>query len=56
MLTKSDANVIEKGGNHGDQPRGKMVQDAFPQLSADEQEFILTGITAAEWNEAFKSP
>lgn len=29
------------------------IQDAFPQLNADEREFILTGITTAEWDEAF---
>jgi hypothetical protein len=28
-----------------------LVQDAFPQLSDDEREFIITGITPEEWNE-----
>lgn len=32
---------------------GTKVQDAFPQLDADAREFILTGITAEEWNETF---
>lgn len=33
--------------------RGTMVQDAFPHLSADQREFILSGITAEEWAAAF---
>ena len=30
---------------------GMLVQDAMPQLSADEREFLMTGMTPAEWNE-----
>ena len=33
-----------------------LVQDAFPSLTADQREFILTGSTPEEWNEAFKEP
>lgn len=33
---------------------GELVQNVFPHLTADEREFILTGITAEEWKEAFK--
>jgi len=29
---------------------GMLAQDAFPQLSADEREFIMTGITPEEWD------
>lgn len=32
---------------------GVYVQDAFPQLSSDEREFIKTGITAEEWDSIF---
>ena len=32
---------------------GQLIQDAMPQLSAEEREFMMTGITPAEWNEAF---
>jgi hypothetical protein len=32
---------------------GELIQDAMPQLSAEEREFLMTGITPAEWNEAF---
>jgi hypothetical protein len=30
-----------------------LIQDAFPHLSADQREFMMTGITPEEWNEAF---
>jgi hypothetical protein len=30
-----------------------LVQDAFPQLTAGEREFIKTGITEASWDEMF---
>ena len=33
--------------------RGTLVQDAFPHLSPGDREFILSGITEEEWNEAF---
>jgi hypothetical protein len=29
---------------------GALIQKAFPNLTADEREFILTGITAEEWD------
>ena len=32
---------------------GGLVQVAFPQLTAAEREFILTGITPSEWAEVF---
>lgn len=31
--------------------RGALIQDAMPNLSPDQREFILTGITAEEWRE-----
>ena len=33
--------------------RGALIQDAFPLLTNDQREFILTGITPEEWDEAF---
>lgn len=33
---------------------GALIQKAFPNLSPGEREFIKTGITDEEWNEAFK--
>jgi len=32
---------------------GSFIQDAMPNLSEDDREFIMTGITAAEWDAAF---
>lgn len=29
------------------------IQDVFPQLDADQREFLKTGITAEEWNKMF---
>ena len=31
--------------------RGELIQDVFPNLTADEREFIKTGITPDDWNE-----
>tara|TARA_R110000782_G_scaffold72536_7_gene145283 strand:- start:977 stop:1168 length:192 start_codon:yes stop_codon:yes gene_type:complete len=30
---------------------GMMIQDAMPNLGADEREFVMTGITPYEWEE-----
>tara|TARA_R110002153_G_scaffold225641_1_gene378281 strand:- start:34 stop:225 length:192 start_codon:yes stop_codon:yes gene_type:complete len=30
---------------------GMLAQDAMPSLSADEREFVMTGITPYEWKE-----
>jgi hypothetical protein len=35
------------------QQGGTLIQDAFPQLTMAEREFIKTGITAQEWDEMF---
>ena len=32
---------------------GALIQDAMPQLDTDQREFLISGITPAEWNEAF---
>lgn len=32
---------------------GALIQDVMPDVSADEREFIMTGITPEEWKEAF---
>lgn len=32
---------------------GELIQNAMPDLSADDREFILTGITPEEWNLLF---
>jgi len=30
-----------------------LIQDAFPHLSDDDREFLMTGITPEEWDEHF---
>ena len=32
---------------------GQMIQDAMPNLTADEREFIKTGILPHQWDELF---
>lgn len=32
---------------------GTAIQHAMPNVSADDREFIMTGITPEEWDEAF---
>jgi len=32
---------------------GALIQDVMPNLTPEEREFIMTGITPAEWNEMF---
>ena len=33
--------------------KGALIQDAFPNLTPDEREFIKTGITPDEWDAMF---
>lgn len=33
---------------------GMLIQKAMPQLTDDEREFIMTGITAEEWDATFE--
>lgn len=33
--------------------KGELIQDVFPLLSADEREFLMTGITPEEWDYLF---
>ena len=32
---------------------GTLIQKAMPQLSADEREFVMTGVTDQEWSDEF---
>lgn len=36
-----------------DWQHGTLIQNAMPNLTPDEREFIMTGITPAEWNATF---
>tara|TARA_R110002051_G_scaffold2261_1_gene11736 strand:- start:3028 stop:3222 length:195 start_codon:yes stop_codon:yes gene_type:complete len=33
--------------------RGELIQVAMPELSLDDREFLMTGITPLEWGTAF---
>jgi hypothetical protein len=33
---------------------GELIQNAFPDLSPDDREFLKTGITAEEWEQLYK--
>lgn len=33
---------------------GMLAQEAFPNLTADQREFIMTGVTPEEWEETMK--
>ena len=47
MKTSATAEQIEKWLG------GMLIQDAMPNVSVDEREFIKTGITPEEWAETF---
>ena len=32
---------------------GELIQNVMPHLSVDEREFIISGVTPAEWNSMF---
>lgn len=54
LTRKTHAREIDVTNEQIDQwQQGMLVQDAMPHLSADEREFIMTGITATEWADAF---
>ena len=44
----TDAQMIELTN-----PNRRNIQDILPDTSADDREFIMTGITPEEWKEAF---
>ena len=35
---------------------GKLIQNVMPELSSDEREFIMTGITPEEWKSLMETP
>jgi hypothetical protein len=38
---------------YADYQNGKLMQEAFPFLNANEREFLMTGISPEEWNALF---
>lgn len=35
------------------EPDGRLIQDAFPELTDEQREFMLTGHTQADWDKLF---
>jgi hypothetical protein len=33
--------------------KGRLIQDVFPNLSASQRQFLMSGVTEAEWVKAF---
>jgi hypothetical protein len=33
--------------------KGRLIQDVFPHLSASQRQFLMSGVTEAEWVKAF---
>jgi hypothetical protein len=33
--------------------QGELIQNVMPHLSADDREFLMTGVTPEEWDETF---
>lgn len=44
-----DLNVTEAQLNRWE--AGELIQNVFPDLSPDDREFLMTGVTAEEWAE-----
>lgn len=36
-----------------DWTKGTLIQNAMPELTADEREFVMTGVTTDEWDDEF---
>lgn len=45
--------TLDMGDYHEWAVAGSNIQRAMPYLTADEREFLMTGITAEEWEESF---
>ena len=55
-LNSMELNVTESQMDrfHNRRENGEYVQTIFPNLTSEEREFLLSGITPSEWNEIFK--
>ena len=40
-------------GQYRSWEEGMLIQEAMPNLTADEREFIISGVTPEEWKEMF---
>jgi hypothetical protein len=47
--SKYDAFCIGQWLYYRERRRAPLIQDAFPEMNADDREFLMTGITPAQW-------
>ena len=50
VLINTDAEKYEQYLKMRQKGTAPLIQDFFPELNADEREFIMTGCTPEEWN------
>jgi len=48
-----DLDIIPEAYETWANGQGPLIQDAFPNLTASEREFLMTGVTPAEWENLF---
>lgn len=53
VVRTKDLDVTEEQMALWESPNRPLIQHAFPNLTAGEREFILTGITEEEWDELY---
>lgn len=53
-VTKEPWELIVKEKEFDDWQNGALIQDAFPELSADQRELLITGINNKGWKKLFK--
>ena len=51
-VTQAQIDELVKGPFKWSHPT-KLIQHAFPTLTAEQREFIMTGVTPEEWNAEF---
>lgn len=45
--------TIDQIANWLSNPKAKLIQDEFPNMKAEDREFLMTGITPDEWKRIF---
>ena len=53
LTSSMDLPVTQEQLDEVNSPSGRLIQHIFPELTADQREFILTGITPEEWDELY---
>jgi uncharacterized protein (DUF779 family) len=50
-VNSMDVNITED--QYMDWQSGALIQNAMPGLTSDEREFIMSGLTASDWDQIF---